>query len=191
MKKVLIITSAILLLAAACNKQVSVQPASAPIPTSIADQTTNWKTYTNSQYGFEFKYPSSWQVDESVQKSTVFGDLPTIKVTDTMNSAAVEGSNINPFWEVTYTKDTFGTIDKYMSKYIQIIQALPKSVTKEIDSHTTYHVEGPTPPGVQDFYVVFTNGYVFNLLGPKALFWAGNDTQKIVTQILPTFKFTK
>ena len=28
-----------------------------------ADQTADWKTYTNTQYGFEFKYPSNYQVE--------------------------------------------------------------------------------------------------------------------------------
>jgi len=28
------------------------------------DTTANWKTYTNTQYGFEVKYPTDWQVSE-------------------------------------------------------------------------------------------------------------------------------
>jgi hypothetical protein len=37
-----------------------------PVPVHHAqtDATANWKTYTNSQYGFEFKYPSNLKVDE-------------------------------------------------------------------------------------------------------------------------------
>lgn len=58
MKKLLIITSAIFLLAAACNKQAVVQPASNQQTSNSTDQTANWKTYTNTQYGFEFQYPS-------------------------------------------------------------------------------------------------------------------------------------
>jgi len=36
-----------------------------------ADQTASWKTYTNTKYGFEFKYPSTWIVDENETKSHV------------------------------------------------------------------------------------------------------------------------
>jgi hypothetical protein len=34
-------------------------------PTAAPDPTANWKTYTNSKYEFEFKYPSDWDVRES------------------------------------------------------------------------------------------------------------------------------
>lgn len=32
-------------------------------PSSISDQTANWKTYTNEKYGFNFKYPGEWVVE--------------------------------------------------------------------------------------------------------------------------------
>src|SRR5258708_8750154 len=61
MKKFLLLTISILFVAAACNKQVAVQP----VPkqetgnsNQQTDTTANWKTYTNSKYGFEFNYPN-------------------------------------------------------------------------------------------------------------------------------------
>jgi len=76
MKKLLLIVPAFVLLAAACNQQPAVQqntqtsnpppqqqttpPAQTPTPTPTPkDETADWKTYTNAQYGFEFKYPST------------------------------------------------------------------------------------------------------------------------------------
>lgn len=53
------------------NKQKSVQKMATqpPIikPSSIptANPTANWKTYTNTQYGFTFQYPSSWTLSGS------------------------------------------------------------------------------------------------------------------------------
>ena len=29
---------------------------------TITDETANWKTYRNEEYGFEVKYPSNWQL---------------------------------------------------------------------------------------------------------------------------------
>jgi len=36
----------------------------APCPTqAIQDETANWKTYTNTNYDFSFKYPSEWNIN--------------------------------------------------------------------------------------------------------------------------------
>ena len=36
-----------------------------PTPTPTPNLRANWKTYTNSQYGFEVKYPDTWKVSET------------------------------------------------------------------------------------------------------------------------------
>jgi len=33
-------------------------------PEKIVEETANWKTYRNEEYGFEIKYPSDWKVNE-------------------------------------------------------------------------------------------------------------------------------
>lgn len=33
-----------------------------PTPTPTPDETADWKTYTNSKYGFSFKYPQEWNI---------------------------------------------------------------------------------------------------------------------------------
>ena len=33
---------------------------------NITDQTADWKTYTNNQYGFEIKYPEGWDMQENI-----------------------------------------------------------------------------------------------------------------------------
>ncbi len=37
-------------------------------PTPIVDKTENWKTYTNTDYGFEIKIPSDWTVESGNSK---------------------------------------------------------------------------------------------------------------------------
>ncbi len=41
------------------------QYAQAKLPQNIQDETTNWNTYTNSEQGFEIKYPSEFRPDEN------------------------------------------------------------------------------------------------------------------------------
>lgn len=39
-----------------------------PVPTATPDVTANWKTYTNLQEGFSFKYPPAWSESTSSAK---------------------------------------------------------------------------------------------------------------------------
>jgi len=41
---------------------ISSEPVSTPTPT--VDETANWKTYRNEEYGFEFEYPGDWTLQE-------------------------------------------------------------------------------------------------------------------------------
>lgn len=52
-----------------------------PTPSASAD-TSGWKTYTNTQYGFEFKYPESW--------STMQVEKTLIKLSDYKGSGATD-----------------------------------------------------------------------------------------------------
>lgn len=59
-----------------------------PSPTTVVDETTNWKTYTNSAVGYTIKYPSDWTV--------------ILKTPSTENAA--QGDNTNT---VTIAKDNY------------------------------------------------------------------------------------
>jgi hypothetical protein len=37
-------------------------PTTAPSPTPTPDPTSDWKTYTNTKYGYSVKYPSDWKI---------------------------------------------------------------------------------------------------------------------------------
>ena len=41
---------------------------------SIPDSTVDWKTYTNSELGFSFKYPTGWYVEENQETIQVLSD---------------------------------------------------------------------------------------------------------------------
>lgn len=53
------------------------QPIISPIPTTYQspvptiDPTANWKTYTNSEYKYQLKYPNDWSVKENSGQDTV------------------------------------------------------------------------------------------------------------------------
>lgn len=41
-------------------------------PAKSADETANWKTYTNAKYSYSIKYPPNWSIDESMAESIHF-----------------------------------------------------------------------------------------------------------------------
>lgn len=40
-------------------------------PTEIKKDLSNWSNYKNSEYGFEFKYPSNWKIDTSTSSPLI------------------------------------------------------------------------------------------------------------------------
>lgn len=50
-------------------------PSSAPTPTPTPDVTLSWKKYTNTDGGYEFKYPIAWNVvfHPNTEKGVLFG----------------------------------------------------------------------------------------------------------------------
>ncbi len=64
------------------------------IQSQITDETADWKTYRNEEYGFEFKYPTEWVVRDNSSVST---DLLYLTLTTSMGgSSSIKITNI-PF----------------------------------------------------------------------------------------------
>lgn len=49
-----------------------------PSPTSTIDPTANWKTYTNTKYGYTLMYPQEWQILTPGLSDATTSSLPTI-----------------------------------------------------------------------------------------------------------------
>jgi hypothetical protein len=79
MKRSLFITAVIFLLAAGCNRVSQTTKNVAPIPATsinaINIPQADWKTYTNSEYGFELKFPPHWAAMK-VEPDGLSFDLP-------------------------------------------------------------------------------------------------------------------
>lgn len=62
-----------------------------PTPTPTLDKTINWKTYTNTQYKYTFKYPPEYKIDETLY-GIWFADQIQIEILDRLPLYPYDGT---------------------------------------------------------------------------------------------------
>lgn len=143
---------------------------------SPKDETLGWKIYTNAKYGFEFKYPTDWKVQDtseshvsiaadSDKRNGSYGPSNPINVSATSNTSHLSLSQ----W-VNKNVDKPTTVS---SKEIQVggYTAIQNIETGNITSVVTY---SSSINNVVSFDSPESSPYL-----------------KVYNQILSTFKFTK
>jgi hypothetical protein len=151
----------------------TLQPA--PSPTPIAQQTppptpqqevldtSNWQTYRNDEFGFELKYPASWQFEE-LDPNLSFGSFldsagpQKDRLYITVNGLNYTGID-NP--DVVYKKEVF--------------------VGKTVTIQSVYQENKLISKGIE---VPLTTGFITIYTTPDS-----NGSFAIIDQILSTFRF--
>jgi hypothetical protein len=163
---------AVIIIAGAAVYGLSIKPCSPNcFGKSQLSEIKDWKTYTDTKYGFEFKYPADWNVKDypnsnigdisvavqSPERQKYFignpdGSLPISEIAISIhpigyrkvNSKQTVFNNLKAF-ETTYTaEDTFNsiTLDKGQYTY-EIIAELTKSSTIESNILSTFKLTEP------------------------------------------------
>lgn len=139
-----------------------------PEPVKHQNEAANWKTYTNTKYGFEFRYPSSWPKVTAI--SAFSGDyLPT-------------GRSFVAIYPDSYPAQDFsGRIDVY---------DVPKSQVLKDNPYTKYGVKAPdsTINGITWTQYDTLNGKDF-FTEKAGKTYEVSASEEITNQILSTFKF--
>jgi len=167
MKKLLLILPIIALLAASCasSKQTYSQaPINAntnPAPALATTPASDWKTYSNKQYGFEIKFPSDWQESDATKEA----DVPTefaIRIIKPHNP-----SKTGPGLQILIAKGAADTNTK---------TALGNAVANMIpgDDGSGYGRISYTIQKGQNYFIIGTD-------------FSNNDAE-LINQILATFK---
>ncbi|MCL5410349.1 MAG: hypothetical protein M1324_00640 [Patescibacteria group bacterium] len=89
---------------------------------TATDATKDWKTYTNSKYGFSFKYPNDWSSPEAVS-SAVAGNRLSMVTKNTNKDAAITIEVLN---------NTYSSISDWVSAKNNIEGGGPKFTEKNI-----------------------------------------------------------
>lgn len=166
------------------------QPPSDPIPTP--DLTANWKTYTNTKYGYQLKVPGDFynQAKPSAWVNTSDSDFMSFNKDRQwyfVVNYAVNGPAYNPPANtdlIVWLKEKFTQLD------------IPDKANYEIDGvpAVKIHYLGRPQAFNTDYYYFMRNGKLFEIQvladvddeGGSTL----NEVEEITVQILSTFKFT-
>jgi hypothetical protein len=160
----------------------------APEPIPTADSYTNWKTYTNKEYGFELKYPEEMSVEEKKEKEVWFWKSvyrSTAEPTQHYNPDVLfilRADNLEGGTSEAYIKKALGfSLNKTLESFFQ---EMDWDYSMETDNRIYFHQkEGP---GEGTFHNYISSGdYVVDIktFSRSAL----EDGQ--FSRILSTFKF--
>lgn len=164
----------------------TVVPTTAPvavIPT--VNPATNWKTYTDSKYGFSINYPSNFKF-ESKEGIVNISDLrvaePNCKRGGCyLGDYSLKLSLISIAINQTNLKSIVG--EKYKQEQNSAIDVTPLKLTK-LNNYPAYYYEATGAERYSNYYVMSDSGAVLKLS------FVNNDSQYL-NQILSTFKFTE
>ena len=157
--------------------------------TPKADATTDWKTYTNTQYGFSFKYPSTF---DSIVVNTTSGsnsykryvsiDIDTpVKIAQMEQPNSGSGGNYPLFRIGAFVpKESIGNLGCGTDPILKNI------IIGGISATTCGGEDIAAPEGKMQLQFTQDNVTLFSV---QSGFYSG-DNKQIVDQILSTFKFT-
>ncbi len=163
-----------------------------PIPTPESDEMAGWEMYGNEEYGFEFRYPSGYFIEES---KSIGLEIVTVKNNNLLDKGRVKPGTTELFSNQFYI--TFGLYEQNISPDDQLGNWL-----KTNDLFIS-PMSGP-PLSTKD---VFVNGYrglqleyagtgkYFVFTNDRKVFFAyygpyDSEYGSVFEQILSTFEFT-
>jgi len=134
------------------------------IPTVTPDPTANWKIYRNDQYGFEFRYPEGWFITEGMGMEVFLRRV---------------GSDSFPEMSIQLTPSSSSNLLNQKQESISI------------DGKNYIKISGESPVRLSDGSAWFLTHIVINNAGKNYEIQADNFDEKLLNQILSTFKFTE
>jgi hypothetical protein len=180
----------------------SVSPTILPAtsPPGTPDPTSAWKTYTNTNYGFEFKYPFSLTEDSSEGAPGVSGPITNSSISNTITnvfdtSELTDRSSENfdgfSIYEIDTNLITNFTYASYLNSELTAIKNSPRGVQTATIQQISL---GNQSYSYIDSEINIRRYFILSPDGKKLIIFSRtNNTSvfpSIFNQILSTFKFT-
>lgn len=159
-------------------------------PTLPTGLTANWETYTNTDYGFEIKYPSEWSKSEGVSQVFPDGDAVNFQIT---GETQKEGTEFYDGGQVTIAVPVKLLPNQSAANYLRYFHK--NSLNDENNEFqlnkignvtwTTFHACGL---GCYDYYHKEKDDKVYSIITTSG----GSQKQRYdsqINQILSTFQF--
>lgn len=164
---------------------LSTLPTSAPaaaVPTTAPDPMADWQTYTNSDYGFSFKYPSEYEL---IETHFTDGSYNIFISTETLAETPSDEGNYAPI-QITIKKTVDSLEDAealFNDNFVNTEKILSGSSAELL--LTGSGAEGTTFEGSSVLSAYFLNDFLVNFTLINTII---NDAT--FEKILSTFKFT-
>lgn len=186
----------------ALRQQMEINPFVSPTPTPVID-TTNWKTYTNLNGKYSFKYPPNYSVQQyNSQKIIIRNKETDDMINPTTNTVNLPNNFVDIFIETQNNREGLSTDTIINNQYIQPLARDPyaKGSLQELRDSLKDYKNG----NISGKYMLF-GGETFSPTVIQAFkdriyiftnhpYQTGNETtalsNKIFDQIIQTFKFT-
>jgi len=150
-----------------------------PTFTPRTDETADWKTYTNTQYGFEFKYPADWTLQDGKEQG----------ISPMFNSVIITKNLSNK----EYLRISFTSSKENLQQGFSGQEKISLAGIEWIGSQYNNGVPGEDAPHDSLAYFSKYAGLNFQVdLYPVTFlpYSTNRDINPILNQILSTFKFT-
>ncbi|MBI2049417.1 hypothetical protein HYT32_00675 [Candidatus Roizmanbacteria bacterium] len=164
------------------NQPQPVTPITPSSPTPTPDEIAKWKTYINTKYGLELKYPSNFEIAESSVDNVFY--IQTVGWT-TDKTTLVDSYQI----QITYLKDKIYSAEEYMELDSDKIPPLPHpDFTKTTINRISTIIKSYKD---ESYFAWGGNKQYYLYKDSKGVILDGSGkNHKIFDQILSTFQFT-
>jgi len=148
-----------------------------PEPTKITDPTTTWKTYTNTKYGFQFKYPFEYLLTEKINEIKLSAENK--EITYEINSFYYIYEKIKKLTQDQAIRQSLSYIvseKEYFFGHDKLLKGKDLLIRHYLDSGSNYDEE-----------IIYLKGNNFSLI---TRIDKDKSPKELIDQILSTFEFT-